>query len=326
MDHLPGATSLARALLALSRSRATGVLRVQGAVARARLSIVQGTPRAVALDGVLEATDDDEPLGDLLARDGALDPRVHAWAMVRGVPDVPIGRWLVAVGATTLPAVNHALRVQLRRRVLRIFRWARLEYAFATGSADIGLEPIEEPVSAGDLVLGAMRQAVAEAPIERVRRDIGEGMIVLTPLGDALVAGTPLWPAEAAMVPLLRRGVETEVVLSVAGGSPRAIRTLWALELLRAVVPLDPAAAAYPLLLRKRRQLHRDADAAELLDLAPGARPEDARRALRRLAGVLHPDRFDRGAPAEVRSVSAEVMTALVSAEAAVRSRSGVPH
>ncbi|MFW5926308.1 MAG: J domain-containing protein [Myxococcota bacterium] len=317
MDHLPGATSLARALMALARSRATGVLTVQSGVARARLGVVDGTPRAVALEGV-----DDEPLGDLLARDGAIDPRVHARALRRGVPRTPIGRWLVAMGAASEPAVAHALRTQLRRRVQRMFRWPDTEYRFASGSADIGLDPLDEPVAVGDLVLGAMREAVEDVPLDQAAREIGEGMLVLTPLGDAVVDDAALWPAEAAMVPLLRRGVDAQVALAVAGRNSRAIRTLWALKLLHAVAEPQPAAAAYPLLLRKHRQVRRAADPTSLLDLDPSAPPDEARQALRRLAGALHPDRFQSGAPPGVRSASAEVMSALVSAEARVRSRS----
>ncbi|MFW6052075.1 MAG: DUF4388 domain-containing protein [Myxococcota bacterium] len=317
MDHLPGATSLARALLALARSRATGVLTVQAGAARARLAVIDGTPRAVALDGV-----DDEPLGDLLAREGALDPRVHAWALIQGAPEIPIGRWLVAVGAASAPAVAHALRVQLRRRVRRMFLWPGSEFRFEAGSPEVGLEPLDEPVRVGDLVLGAMREAVADVPLERACRDIGEGLLELTPLGEAVVADAALWPAEAAMVPLLRRGVDAQVAVGVAGRSSRGIRTLYALKLLHGVAVPEPAATSYPLLLRKHRQVRRHADPAALLDLGPGARPAEARRALRRLAGALHPDRFDRTAPPAVRSASAEVMSALVRAEASVRTRS----
>jgi hypothetical protein len=317
MDRLPGATSLARALLALDRSGATGVLTVQAGHARARISVVEGTPRAVVLEG-----EEDAPLGDLLARDGALDPRVHAWAMVQAMPEVPVGRWLVAVGAASAPAVAHALRVQLRRRVRRIFQWRDAELRFQAGSPEVGAAPLEEPVAVGDLVLGGMRDAVGEVPLEKVRRHLGDGMLTLTPLGEALLARAALWPAEAAMVPLLRRGVQAEVALAVAAGSSRGLRTLYALKLLHAVAAPGAADAVYPLLLRKHRQVRRHEAPEALLDLDGVAGPEDARRALRRLAGALHPDRFDGAAPEGVRAASTEVMTALVSAEAALRSRS----
>jgi hypothetical protein len=218
--------------------------------------------------------------------------------------------------------VAHALRVQLRRRVQRIFGWRDAEFEFRTGSPDVGLAPIDEPVTVGDLVLGGMRDAVGEVPLERVRRRLGDGMLALTPLGEGLVKGAALWPAEAAMVPLLRRGVQAQVALAVAAGSSRGLRTLYALKLLHAVAAPGSADAVYPLLLRKHRQVRRHEAPEALLDLAPDAPPEDARRALRRLAGALHPDRFDGGAPQALRAASSEVMTALVSAEATLRKRS----
>jgi hypothetical protein len=315
MDRLPGATRLARALLALSRSAATGVLTVDARGARGHLAIQEGTPRAVALDG-----DGGDLLGDLLAREGALDPRVHAWAMVQGMPDVPVGRWLVAVGATTAPAVAHALRVQLRKRVRRMFQWEGAEFRFQHGAPDVGAELLDEALPVGDLVLGVMRDAVADVALEQARRELGDGMLTLTALGSSLIEGAALWPAEAAMVPLLRRGVHAHVALAVAANSPRGLRTLYALKLLHAVAPPGHGEPVYPLLLRKQRQVRKHAGPEALLDLAPGAAPEEARRALRRLAGTLHPDRFDSTAPA-VRAASSEVMTALVSAEAAVRAR-----
>jgi curved DNA-binding protein CbpA len=69
------------------------------------------------------------------------------------------------------------------------------------------------------------------------------------------------------------------------------------------------------MLLRKQRQLRRAADARALLEIGPRASPEEARRALRRLAHVVHPDRFGAAEDAAVRSASREVMTALVDAQ-----------
>jgi hypothetical protein len=76
-------------------------------------------------------------------------------------------------------------------------------------------------------------------------------------------------------------------------------------------VPLE----SYSLLLRKRRQIQRKVGAAALLDLREPVRPEQARRAFRRLAYRLHPDRFQCEQP-ELRALSSEVMSVLAAAEA----------
>ncbi len=312
MDRLPGATSLARALLALERARATGVLEVRAARRSARLALVSGTPTAAVLD-----PDDGETLGDVLARDGALDREAHARALAEGAPSTPVGEWLVETGAATRPAVEYALRRQLRRRVGLLFGWSAAELSFRRGAADVGVPHVSEPVRTPDLVLGAMRDVVSETPVLVARRRLGDSVAVLSRLGAALLAEATLWPEEAAMVPLLERGAPVEVVLGAAGGSRRGILGLYALKLLSAVGSPGAGRGAYGVLLRKRRQLRHALgnDDLRLLDLPAGARPEDARRALRRLAHLVHPDRFgDHEAPA-VRRASSEIMAALVQAE-----------
>jgi hypothetical protein len=77
---------------------------------------------------------------------------------------------------------------------------------------------------------------------------------------------------------------------------------------------------AYALLLRKHRQLSRNVSASALLDLPEAASAEHARRALRRLAQKLHPDRFQAG-DARLHAVSNVVMGALARAENTLRAR-----
>jgi len=75
------------------------------------------------------------------------------------------------------------------------------------------------------------------------------------------------------------------------------------------------SSGAYPLMLRKRRELRKQASAHALLDLPEGALQTDARRALRKLVKDLHPDRFGDEVPGPLRRASAEIVTALVDAE-----------
>ena len=98
----------------------------------------------------------------------------------------------------------------------------------------------------------------------------------------------------------------------------RGYRFVWMLKLLRGAAP--KAGGSYPLLLRKRREMRKQASARTLLDLPEGAGGQDARRALRRLVRDLHPDRFGESVPPALRRASGEIVTALVNAEASIAS------
>ena len=113
-----------------------------------------------------------------------------------------------------------------------------------------------------------------------------------------------------AMLPLLESGASVDVLVAASQGSARAQRTLYALRMIDACGSPEPR-EGYAMLLRKTRQLKRAARAAELLELAPGAQQGDARKALRKLARAVHPDRFGTNAPAAIRSASQQVMSAL---------------
>ena len=309
MDRLPAATSLATALLALERSRTTGVLTVRGRLGEARLAIVDGTPRALA-----GAVAQGGTLGDRLARTGGLDARAHAEALDHGAPRGPVGGWLVASGSARPEAVAHALREQLRERVRALFRWDAVEFQFVAGSADVGVPNVPDAVRAADLVLSAMRDALAAEPLLQLRRFLGDGLLVLTPLGEALLDHAALWPDEVAMLPTLRAGAAVDALLSIARGSPRALRLLAALRYLRAASSPSASPETYTLLLRKTRELRRTTDAGTLLELAGGANGAAARRSLRRFAGALHPDRLGPDAPAALRQASSDVVGALARA------------
>lgn len=309
---LPGATTLARALLVLARSRATGILTVRSRLGVARLAIDGGAIVAA------QSHHEEEPIGDLLSRAGEVDMDAHRRALEAEPPSAPIGRWLVRHGVTSEASLAVALRRQLRRRVGRLMRDAPLDLSFERGRPVTAAEPVPEPVPAAELVLSAMRHEVARHGVARIRRALGEGPLELSPLGSALVREAPLWPDELAMLPMLRTGAHVGDLLAVAGGSSRATRALFTLRLLGAVTPPSPGRHTFRLLLRKQRQVSRNAAWNELLDLPPDARPTQARRALRRLARELHPDRFGATPPA-LRRASGDVLSALVRAEARAR-------
>ena len=93
MDRLPGASVLARALLALTRAHATGVLEVVAGSRLGRLAIREGHTVAAAV-----SKPDEVCLGDLLVRAGTLDPARHRIALDAGEPQGPVGVWLVREG------------------------------------------------------------------------------------------------------------------------------------------------------------------------------------------------------------------------------------
>ena len=313
----PSVLSLARALLTLARTRATGVLHVHGEAGACQLAVVDGVVRAAtALPG------SDRMLGDALAGDGALDPAAHAGALQHGAPQGPIGQYLVAAGLTTRAALELALRRQLRDRVLALFAQPVLEYRFAAGDAEVGLPWIDEPMRSADLVLAALRVPLRGWSHAQLCAALPDGELRLNALGHALVRDAALWPEEAATVALLRGGTTLARVLKVTGGS---LRALGMLALLASVSGLGAAVVVqqrYALLVRKRAQLARAEDAHALLDLPPDAPADDARRALRRMASALHPDALGPDVSDALRRASSEVMSALIDAERSLRDQS----
>lgn len=275
------------------------------------MAIVAGVPRAAA------TPETGDTLGDVLTRQGLLDGGAHERALGVAAPVGPVGRWLVDVGAATPEAVEAALEEQLTNRVIAILAWASAELRFQAGLADVGVAHVTRAREPADLVLSALHEVVADVPVVRARKRLGDGLLVLSRLGIALTDAATLDDDAKAMMPPLREGAPVDVVLAAAGSSPQAIRRLYALWLLSAV-SAPTAGRRYSVLLRKQRQLRRAAGAQHLLDLPIDADAPAARRALRRLAGEVHPDRFAAGESPEVQRASEEVMAALVAAESQV--------
>ncbi|MFK7988259.1 MAG: DUF4388 domain-containing protein [Sandaracinaceae bacterium] len=306
MDSLPGAASLVRGLLVLARSGQSGILEVRVAARLARLGVREGRVVALRIE-----PDDGDALGDALRSAGDWNEAVARGSSPR--PGEPMGSWAVRVGAVSPQALSLALRRQLQRRLSRLLALGPPELRFAPGPWDVGWPAIDEAPTTEALVMGALRERVADLPLWLVRRRLGDGMLVLTPLGQELLEGAVLWPDEQALRPLLKQGASIDALIAVSRGSPRAQRALHAWKVVGACAAPSPR-RGYATLLRKTRQLRRRARGAELLDLPVNARPEAARRALRRLARSVHPDRFDGASPA-IRAVSHEVMSALVNAQ-----------
>lgn len=312
-ERVIGAVALGRALLSLERGQQSGVFEVSAVGTRARIGVVKGAIVAVG------PQKGDETLGDALMQMGALDMAAHRSALESGAPATPVGGWLVKNGVAPPQAVAWALRAQFLRRLVELFNRPAPSVRFTPGPADIDVAPLGVSIVASDVVIRGLRSAFAEMPVEEALRPVGAGPLSLTGLGARAMQGTPLWPDEAAMTTLLRRGTSLAAIRTAVGGRRRPLRLLGALHALSAVQGRSARTSSYSLLVRKRRQLRSSAGPHALLDLPLSAPSTQARPALRKLASQLHPDCFGPDAPRAVVSLSSEVMAALVQAEAQLR-------
>jgi len=297
MDALRAAVPLARALLSLAYAKRSGSLHVQVGFRRATVELSQGA--VVSLVGV-----DGELLGDALLREGELDSGRHGAALSEAEPEGPVGRWLVAIGAASREAVDRALVAQLERRLGALLRFAGASLRFEELRAQTLAMPSIVAAVAPSVWSGLLTLAAELTHDERAQL-AGQGGLRLTRAGTQFVAA----------LNLSGRPLEIDAVLRREHGHEPARAALRALGL---AVDGRVDADAFSLLLRKQREIRRHASAEALLDLPPRPAPEQARRALRRLAQKLHPDRFSGELPA-LRAVSSEVMRALFRAEEALR-------
>ncbi len=314
MDTLSDSVSLARAFVRLSNAKKTGVLKVFGDQKSCRVSITSGTPRAVT-----PVPGGDEMLGDLLLRQGQLNWLKHQQALIKGEPESPVGEWLIQTGAAPRSAVEAALLRQHRSRLRHLFFWLNLDYQFVEGSADVGLPLVTDPTPIGQLIFDLFRQIVSCDSSVQYDQENEDSVLRFTEIGRALLIGVKLSQEESLMCTLLERGCQSKAMRQKIGGSERAMRTLRTLRLLGAIVAKQDDLSPYSLLLRKRRQLRNSASPAMLLDLPNGASLSQARKALRRLAWQLHPDRFGPDAAPALHRASQQVMAALCCAESDLR-------
>ncbi len=298
MDALRAAVPLARALLSLGDAERSGVLYVQAGYRRAEIEVWAGA--FVAVRGV-----DGELLGDTLLRAGALDAHRHGAALSEAEPHGPVGDWLVAVGAASREAVDRALASQLSRRVASLLRFPYATVRFEErGPADDQSDRLK--VAIAPCVWDGLVSLAGTLTNDELSQLAGVGRLRLTRAGSQLVA--ELMPAG--------RLPQLESVLRGQCGSQHARAVL---KVLGAAFDARVDTDSFSLLLRKQREIRRHASAEVLLDLpSKFVTPDQARRALRRLAQKLHPDRFSGELPA-LRAVSADVMRALFRAEETLR-------
>lgn len=296
----------------LERAGATGELEAGAREGRATIAIRDG--RVIAVDAPLVAA---PRLGRVLVQAGLGHDALERVA--REQHGAKLGDALVRAGIAGQGAVSHAIRLQLRARVRAIARWSAIELRFEH-AADPRAHAHAMPVRVGELMLGAMREAVALHDPVDVRTKLAAAPLVLTSVGLRLIDGAPLWPDEQAAAVLLRRGATCAELERAGAATPRALRLVLALRWLEGAAP-PPASASVALLARKVRQVRRGISAEALLDVPRGASAGETHRAWKRLAGSLHPDRFQGGGPEAIARVSEEVASALNGAARTLRAR-----
>ncbi|MGB5810496.1 MAG: J domain-containing protein [Polyangiales bacterium] len=171
---------------------------------------------------------------------------------------------------------------------------------------------LEQSIDARALAIQMTRVAVRALGVADVRRELGSGHYRLSSSDDAILEALAITSEERALASWLVRGVHADDVLNLPGCGLRAYRFLCVLKLVGVALPRG--GGSYPLMLRKRRQVRDAATPHALLDLPEGAGGDDARRALRKLVGELHPDRFGEESSPGLRRASGEVVSALVAA------------
>lgn len=267
-----------------------------------------------AIVSVDHAEGSGEVLGDMLTSEGVLSPRAGLDDAGRDAGE-PIGRFLVRTGRASPGAVAYALRRQSRKRLRTLFTWENPRLGFrAEPHPDHASSPHPEAMPCAEAVLDVLRNEATSESLGGGALPPRDERLTLSPLGRDLLGASALRPEEQALSALLQRPRTFDEIREAVSGHPRALRFLTAMRRLRAVVPVS-ASGSYSLLLRKRQELRRTRDPRALLGLAPDATADDARRALRKLARDLHPDRFAQAGDAS-RALSGEILQALVGAQA----------
>lgn len=310
MDALRAASAPARLLLTLSETRRDCDLLVTRGGGRLRLGIVQG--RAVSIAGA-----DLAPLGDTLRALGEIDRRAPS-ALLRAPLPGPIGARLVALGATSAEAVRRALSLQLAGGVEAVLRGPNDALALAARPCDARACEISIDLAAA--VWRALLGIAAALPAHVRAGLAGDDALALSETGRRRVQGLLRAARSGELAHDDARGPIDGALIAraLAAEPPRELHALRAiLRVLGAVhAPSARADSGYALLLRKRRELARNASASVLLELPGPSSALHVRRALRRLAQRLHPDRFEHG-DARLHALSTEVMRALLGAASA---------
>jgi hypothetical protein len=237
----------------LARAEASGVLTLRAHGRSASLHLTRG--RVTGFEGELGPR-----LGEIVG--------LSRSETVAVPPDGSWGASAVAAGRVSRNDLAWALRRQLRLRAREIALWGELETRWQAGGS--AARPFTDPMSAADLVAEILR---AHAETQREAR-VPHATPVASALGVYFADNAALHPHEIAA----SRGVIR------SGAGARFAAALLAAGLTEA--PVEPEVRA---LTRLHARVRHEGAHAVLGDVRDAA---VRRRALRRVAGSIHPDRF----------------------------------
>ncbi len=227
--------------------------------------------------------------GRVTVFEGELGPRLGG---LIGVTDGPVERSSALWGASALAEgrvsrgdLAWALRRQLRLRARELARWGDVEIAWEEGLSSP--RPFTDPMTLADFIAEVLRAYAERAPT----RESAKAVAVTSAIGRSWAARAALYPHEIAAA----RGI------IAAPDAARFNATLRAAGLADAPVEVEVRALA-----RLHAQFRRRG-AGSILGERSDAQAR--RRALRRVAGVIHPDRFT--SDPQLGKASEELLVAL---------------
>lgn len=306
MDHFAAEIATSRVLLALARSKVSGLLTAVAAGG------VRGEVRLQDGDVVAAKVwpHQDDALGDLLlASDAfALDRHASALRADHGPQTGAVGAWLEAHGVADAMAVRAALARQAKGRLLRLVEAGAVMH-FTPGSTQGPIEPVWS-VGIVEAVTEAFVRILKAVSLDALCRHLGQGKLRWVH-GQDMTLPEVLRPAEAALV----AGADAHTVLGLLAYRGDAARALVGASLCGLIIESTRGQRrhnrSYLALLRKQREVRARRSAETLLEVPMGADRTRARRNLKQLAKRLHPDVFGTDAHPAVRRASEQVMAAL---------------
>ncbi len=229
--------------------------------------------------------------GEVVGFEGELGPRIGELLGVTRANDTTatverFGAAVVAAGRVSRNDLAWALRRQLRLRARELARWGEVETRWT--AAPHLPAPFTDPMSAADLVAEVLRAYAESLPSETLPH---AACIVSSALGMHWVERAALFPHELAATRGVVRsspGARFAIALAAAGLTD---------------VPVEPEVR---LLTRLHARVRNEGARAVL---GPATDADARRRALRRVAGSVHPDRFT--SDPRLGRISHELVTAL---------------
>ncbi|HKQ60656.1 MAG TPA: DUF4388 domain-containing protein, partial [Candidatus Polarisedimenticolaceae bacterium] len=234
--HLEG-ICIADLLWALCRRQLTGLLRIDRSDLTRTVFIQDGSIVFAS------SSDPEDRLGERFLRQGVIRLEQLETALARLSSGKRLGTLLVEDGAISSSTLVEGVVAQVKAIVLDLFRHDEGEYRFEPGPLPSD-EVIKLQMRTGDILLQGIRSIRS---FQRIRGRVGPPRTTFALTGDwsRHLDGVALTHGEELLIERLKHGAESverlchEVFLS----NFEIYQTLWALQVIGAVEPRDPAGA-----------------------------------------------------------------------------------